>query len=62
MDYMDMDTGASYSCMSLSCYEKLSLPLVKQLVGTTVWSATGSNLDPLGVVECHWDICNLLIW
>ena len=48
-----VDTGASHSCMSLAFYEQLSLPPVNRLVGTTVQSATGSNLEPLGIVECN---------
>ena len=48
-----VDTGASHSCMSLAFYEQLSLPPVNRLVGTTVWSATRSNLEPLGIVECN---------
>ena len=61
-----VDNGASCSCMSLSFYEKLSLPPVKQLVGTTVRSATGSNLEPLGIIECqvklgHKQFTNMVI-
>ena len=47
-----VNTGASCSCMSLAFYEQLSLPPVNKLVGTMVQSATGSNLEPLGIVEC----------
>ena len=48
-----VDTGASHYCMSLAFYEQLSLPPVKRLVGTTVQSTTGSNLEPLGIMECN---------
>ena len=47
-----VDTGASHSCMTLAFYEQLSLPPVKKLIGMTVQSAMGSNLDPLVIVEC----------
>ena len=49
---VDTDTPKSCSCMSLTFYEQLSLPPIKKLVSTTVQSATGSNLEPLGIVEC----------
>ena len=39
--------------MSLAFYEQLSLPQVRKLTGTTVRSATGSNLEPLGIVGCN---------
>ena len=48
-----VDTGASHSCMSLAFYEQLSLPPVNRLVETTVRSATRSNLQPLGIVDCN---------
>ena len=48
-----VDTSTSHSCMSLAFYEQMSLPPVKRPISTTVQSATGSNLEPLGIVECN---------
>ena len=47
-----IDTGATKSCMSESYYKTLHLDSMRSVVNTRVKSATGSNLSPLGIVNC----------
>ena len=47
-----IDTGATKSCMSESYYKTLHLDSIRSVVNTRVKSATGSNLSPLGIVNC----------
>ena len=47
-----IDTGATKSCMSESYYKTLHLDSIYSVVNTHVRSATGSNLSPLGIVNC----------
>ena len=47
-----IDTGATKSCMSESYYKTLHLDSIRSVVNTCVRSATGSNLSPLGIVNC----------
>ena len=47
-----IDTGATKSCMSESYYKMLHLDSIHSVVNTHVRSATGSNLSPLGIVNC----------
>ena len=47
-----IDTGATKSCMSESYYKTLHLDSICSVVNTCVRSATGSNLSPLGIVNC----------
>ena len=47
-----IDTGATKSCMSESYYKTLQLNSIRSVVNTRVRSATGSNLSPLGIVNC----------
>ena len=47
-----IDTGATKSCMSESYYKKLHLDSIHSVINTHVRSATGSNLSPLGIVNC----------
>ena len=47
-----IDTGATKSCMSESYYKTLHLDSICSLVNTRVRSATGSNLSPLGIINC----------
>ena len=47
-----IDTGATKSCMSESYYKTLQLNSIRSVVNTHVRSATGSNLSPLGIVNC----------
>ena len=47
-----IDTGAMKSCMSEPYYNTLHLDSICSVVNTHVRSATGSNLSPLGIVNC----------
>ena len=47
-----IDTGDTKSCMSESYYKTLHLDSICSVVSTCVRSATGSNLSPLGIVNC----------
>ena len=47
-----IDTGASRSCMSEAQFVELQLPPITKLLHTGVRTASGGNLEPLGVVTC----------
>ena len=47
-----IDTGATRSCMSEKYYKKLQLAKIHLLQNVDVKSATGSNLAPMGLVNC----------
>ena len=47
-----IDTGTTKSCMSESYYKMLHLDSIRSVINTRVRSATGSNLSPLGIVNC----------
>ena len=51
-----IDTGATKSCMSESYYRTLQIGSICSLVNMHVRSATGSNLSPLGIVNCTFDL------
>ena len=53
-----IDTGATKSCMSESYCKTLHLDSLRSLVNTHVKSATGSNLSPLGIVNCPLKLGN----
>ena len=53
-----IDTGATKSCMSESYCKTLQLESLHSLVNTRVKSATGSNLSPLGIVNCPLKLGN----
>ena len=53
-----IDTGATKSCMSESYYKTLHLDSIHSVVNTRVKSATGSNLSPLGIVNCPLKLGN----
>ena len=53
-----IDTGATKSCMSESYYKTLHLDSIRSVVNTHVKSATGSNLSPLGIVNCSLKLGN----
>ena len=53
-----IDTGATKSCMSESYYKTLQLNSIHSVVNTHVRSATGSNLSPLGIVNCPLKLGN----
>ena len=47
-----IDTGATRCCMIEEYYKKLQLSKIHLLQNISVWSATGSNLAPIGLVNC----------
>ena len=47
-----IDTGATRCCMSKTYCKKLQLPKIQLLQNVSVRSATGSNLAPIGLVNC----------
>ena len=51
-----IDMGASRSRISESFYRQLNLPSFKALCRTNIWSGTGSNLFPLGIVKCSFTL------
>ena len=51
-----IDTGATRSCMSETYYRKLQLHKICILSDIHVRSATGSNLSPLGIVNCTFEL------
>ena len=51
-----IDTGATRSCMSEMYYRKLQLNKIHILSNIHVRSATGSNLSPLGIVDCTFEL------
>ena len=51
-----IDTGATRSCMSETYYRKLQLNKICLLSNIHVRLATGSNLSPLGIVDCTFEL------
>ena len=51
-----IDTGATKSCMSEAYYRILQLSSICSLSNTHVRSATGSNLAPLGIKNCTFEL------
>ena len=51
-----INTGATRSCMSEAYYWKLHLNKICLLSNIRVRSATGSNLSPLGIVDCTFEL------
>ena len=51
-----IDTGATRSCMSERYYKKLQLAKIHLLQNVNVKSATGSNLAPIGLVNCTFEL------
>ena len=51
-----IDTGATRSCMSERYYKKLQLAKIHLLQNINVKSATGSNLAPMGLVNCTFKL------
>ena len=50
-----IDTGATRSCISEKYYKKLQLAKINLLQNVNVRSATGSNLAPVGLVNCTFE-------
>ena len=51
-----IDTGATRCCMSEKYYKKLQLAKIHLLQNVNVRSATGSNLAPMGLVNCTFEL------
>ena len=51
-----VDTGATRNCMSKKYYKKLQLAKIHLLQNINVKLATGSNLAPVGLVNCTFDL------
>ena len=51
-----IDTGATRSCISESYYKTLQLNSICSLANTCVRSTTGSNLSPLGIINCTFEL------
>ena len=51
-----INTGATRSCMSEKYYKKLQLAKIHLLQNVSVKSATGSNLAPIGLVNCTFEL------
>ena len=49
-----IETGATRSVMSEKYYQTIMLPQMKHLYNVSVKSASGSNLQPLGLVNCSF--------
>ena len=51
-----IDTGATKSCISERYYQQLPSTKMQQLKNTSVKSAMGSNLTPLGMIYCSFEL------
>ena len=51
-----IDTGATKSCISERYYQQLPLLKLQKLGNISVRSATGSNLTPLGMIHCSFEL------
>ena len=51
-----IDTGATRCCMSEKYYKKLPLAKIHLLKNVNIRSATGSNLAPIGLVNCTFEL------
>ena len=51
-----IDTGATRCCISEQYYMKLQLAKIHLLQNINVRSATGSNLAPIGLVNCIFEL------
>ena len=51
-----IDTGATRSVMSESCYRNLMLPTPKQIYNIDVRSASGNRLKTIGMTECTFSL------
>ena len=47
-----IDTGAMRSCISKKYHQSLSLTKIQFIQNISIRSATGSNLIPIGLVNC----------
>ena len=51
-----IDTGATRSCISEKYYQNLPSTRIHHLKNISVRSATGSNLTPLGIINCSFEL------
>ena len=51
-----IDTSATRSCISEKYYQSLSLIKIQFVQNISVRSATGSNLTPIGLVNCSFEL------
>ena len=51
-----IDTGATRSCICEKYYQSLSLTKIQFIQNINVRSATGSNLTPVSLVNCSFEI------
>ena len=51
-----IDTGATRSVMSETCYKNLMLPTPKQIYNIDVRSASGNRLKTMGMAECAFSL------
>ena len=51
-----IDTGATRSCISEKYYQSLLLTKIQFIQNISVRSATGSNLTPLGLINCSFEL------
>ena len=51
-----IDTGATKSCISERYYHQLPSLKLQKLRNISVRSATGSNLTPLGMIHCSFEL------
>ena len=54
-----INTGATRSCMNEKYYKKMHLAEIHLLQNVNVKSATGSNLAPVGLVNCTFKLGNI---
>ena len=53
-----IDTGAAKSCISEKFYHQLPTINMQKLKNISVKSVTGSNLTPLGIISCSFELGN----
>ena len=54
-----IDTGATKSCISERYYQQLPSTKMQHLKNISVKSATGSNLTPLSMIHCSFELGNI---
>ena len=53
-----IDTGATKSCISEKYYQSLPLTRMQFIQNISIRSAIGSNLTPLGLINCSFELEN----
>jgi predicted aspartyl protease len=51
-----VDTGATRCCINKDYFDKLSLPPLQTLMGLSVRSASGSNMQPMGITKSTFQL------